>query len=130
MEHFLLDTNICIYIIKQKPIAVFERFRSLPLGSVGISTITLSELAYGIEKSSKPAQNREALHQFLLPLEIYDFDVAAATEYGEIRTLLESKGTPIGPLDTQIAAHARALGHTLITNNEREFNRVIIGLSR
>ena len=121
---FILDTNICVYIIKQKPAKVFEKFKELPLGSVGISSITLAELQYGVRKSSHPEKNQLALNQFLIPLEIIDFDTNAADEYGIIRTDLEKKGAPIGPLDTLIAAHVRSLGLTLVTNNEREFKRV------
>lgn len=122
---YLLDTNICIYIIKRKPEIVLERFSQLPLGSVGISTITLAELEYGIRKSSNPDKNLEALNQFLVPLDIVDFDYNATVEYGKIRADLERAGTPIGPLDTLIAAHALSLNVTLVTNNEKEFNRVI-----
>lgn len=121
---YLLDTNICIYIIKRKPIAVFERFKNLPIGSIGISSITLAELQFGIRKSSDPERNQEALDKFLTPLEIVDFDHQAAVEYGIIRADLERRGTPIGPLDTLIAAHAQSLGVVLITNNEKEFLRV------
>ena len=99
---FLLDTNICIYLIKQKPLHVYEKFITLSIGSVGLSTITVSELTYGVTKSSNPEKNRDALEQFLLPFEILDFDMNAAIEYGKIRTYLEKKGTPIGPLDTQL----------------------------
>lgn len=121
---YILDTNICIYIIKQKPVQVFEKFKNLPLGSVGISTITFAELQYGVRKSVQPEKNQLALKQFLIPLEIFDFDVNAAIEYGRIRTNLERVGTPIGPLDTLIAAHAKSLKLTLVTNNEKEFKRV------
>lgn len=121
---FLLDTNICIFLIKKKPLRVFDRFKDLQLGSVGISSITLAELQYGIKKSMQAAKNQVALNSFLLPLEIFDFDSHAAEEYGRIRVELETKGTPIGPLDTLIAAHAKALGSTLVTNNVREFERV------
>jgi tRNA(fMet)-specific endonuclease VapC len=121
---YLLDTNICIYIIKRKPEIVIERFRGLALGSVGISTITLAELEYGVRKSGNPAKNLEALHQFLVPLAILDFDYNATVQYGKIRADLERAGTPIGPLDTLIAAHALSLNVTLVTNNEKEFNRV------
>lgn len=107
MIHYLLDTNICIYIIKRKPESVFDRFKNLVPGSVGISSITLAEMQYGIEKSSKPDQNQQALHQFLLPLEIMGFNSMAAVEYGKIRVSLEKKGLPIGPLDMLIAAHAK-----------------------
>nr|WP_255478762.1 type II toxin-antitoxin system VapC family toxin [Rufibacter sp. XAAS-G3-1] len=117
-----MDTNI--YIIKKKPEIVLERFKELTLGNVGISTITLAELEYGIRKSGSPDRNLEALNQFLVPLDIKDFDYNAAVEYGKIRASLEKAGTPIGPLDTLIAAHALSLNTTLVTNNEKEFNRV------
>ena len=121
---YLLDTNICIYIIKQKPQAVFEKFFTLLVGSVGISSVTLAELNYGIAKSLNPAKNSEALDKFLTPIAIVDFDSKAANEYGEIRAILEKSGTPIGPLDFLIAAHARSLNLTLVTNNTSEFQRV------
>lgn len=122
--NYLLDTNICIYIIKQKPAIVLDRFKELPLGSVAISTITLAELEYGIRKSANPDKNSEALNQFLVPLDITAFDYDATIAYGKIRADLERKGTPIGPLDTLIAAHALSLNITLVTNNEKEFNRI------
>jgi tRNA(fMet)-specific endonuclease VapC len=121
---YLLDTNICIYIIKKKPIAVFDRFKQLTIGSIGISSITLAELQYGIMKSSNPDKNREALDKFLTPIEILDFGYYATIEYGKIRAELERKGTPIGPLDMLIASHAKSLDLTLVTNNEKEFERI------
>ncbi len=122
---YLLDTNICIYIIKNKPTQVFEKFLSLEFGSVGISSITLAELNYGVAKSSNIDKNQEALIKFLTPIEIMDFNFDAAEEYGKIRSDLEKKVTPIGPLDLLIAAHAKSLNVVLITNNENEFNRVV-----
>lgn len=121
---FLLDTNICIYIIKQKPPLVFEKFRSLAIGSVGISSISVAELQYGVMKSAYSVKNREALQQFLTPLEILDFDSKAALYYGQIRTELEKSGTPIGSLDMLIASQALSLDLTLVTNNEKEFKRI------
>ena len=121
---YLLDTNICIYIIKKKPEIVLEKFKTFPLGSIGISAITLAELQYGIRKSSNPDKNMMALNQFIIPLEIIDFDYRATIEYGLIRAKLEKKGTPIGPLDTLIGAHALSLGLTVVTNNEKEFERI------
>jgi tRNA(fMet)-specific endonuclease VapC len=121
---YLLDTNICIYIIKKRPASVLKKFESLSLGDVAISSITLAELYYGIMKSSNPRKNQEALDKFLIPLEILDFDYAATIEYGKIRADLEKKGTPIGPLDTLIASHAKSLKLTLVTNNEKEFERI------
>jgi tRNA(fMet)-specific endonuclease VapC len=121
---FLLDTNICIYIIKQKPLKVLQKFNAYQIGDIGISSITVAELEFGVQKSQFPSKNKQALAQFLLPLQIADFDNAAAVIYGDIRATLEKKGTPIGSLDTLIAAHALSLQVTLITNNVREFSRV------
>jgi tRNA(fMet)-specific endonuclease VapC len=121
---YLLDTNICIYIIKKKPTAVLEKFNKIALGEIAISSITLSELEYGINKSSDPLKNRVALNQFIIPLEILNFDRAASIEYGIIRAKLEVQGKTIGPLDTLIAAHAKSMNLVLVTNNVNEFNRV------
>jgi tRNA(fMet)-specific endonuclease VapC len=121
---FLLDTNICIYIIKQKPSEVLHKFNSYQVGDIGISSITVAELEFGVQKSQFPVKNQQALTQFLLPLQIADFDNAAAIIYGDIRARLEKQGIPIGSLDTLIAAHALSLRVTLITNNVREFSRV------
>lgn len=121
---YMLDTNICIYIIKEKPPEVLEKFDSLQVGDVAISSVTLSELAYGVEKSLHPKKNGEALREFLLPLEIPSYDEAASYHYGAIRAFLEKKGQPIGALDLMIAAHARSLGFKLVTNNITEFSRV------
>jgi len=121
---YLLDTNICIYIIKKKPVEVFEKFKNLAIGDVGISSITLAELQYGIEKSSNSQKNREALEKFLTPIEIVDYGYEATVEYGIIRAELEKKGISIGPLDTLIASHAKSLEVILVTNNVREFERI------
>lgn len=120
----LLDTNVCIHIIRKRPPEVLRRFERYEVGEVGVSSITIAELSYGVEKSSRPTQNRVALGGFLLPLEIVAFGPEAAAAYGRIRATLERAGTPIGPLDTLIAAHALSLGVTLVTNNTREFERV------
>jgi tRNA(fMet)-specific endonuclease VapC len=121
---YLLDTNICIYIIKKNPLFVLEKFFKIPFGNIAISSITYSELQYGIYKSSNPQKNKEALESFVSPLIILDYDFKAGTEYGKIRADLERMGTPIGPLDTLIASHALSLNMTLVTNNEREFSRI------
>ena len=120
----LLDTNICIYIIKQKPVKVLQKFNAYQVGDIGISAITVAELEFGVQKSQFPTRNQQALEQFLLPLKIVDFDHTAAIVYGDIRSALEKQGTPIGSLDTLIAAHVLSLQTTLITNNVKEFNRV------
>ena len=121
---YLLDTNICIYIIKKKPAEVFEKFKTLTIGDVGISAITLAELQYGIEKSSNYEKNREALEKFLTPIEIVDYDYEATDEYGKILACLEKKGITIGPLDMLIASHAKSLNLILVTNNQKEFSRI------
>jgi len=121
---YMLDTNICIYIIKQKPAIVLDRFRKTDISVISISSITLSELFFGVSKSSKPEQNFMALTQFVAPLEILPFGGEAAQYYGDLRAHLEKQGTPNGSLDMLIAAHALSIESTLVTNNEKEFNRV------
>ena len=120
----MLDTNICIYLIKEHPASVLERFASHPVGAIGMSVITLAELEYGVTKSSRPTRNREALEQFISPLEVAPFDRHATAAYGKLRTALEKKGQPIGSMDLLIAAHAISLDVRLITHNVREFGRV------
>ena len=121
---YMLDTNICIFIIKHKPDKVINRFLKLKSNDICISSITFAELSYGVEKSQAKMKTRIALTLFLSNIEIKPFDSQAAEEYGIVRTELEKAGQPIGPLDTQIAAHARSLDLTLVTNNTREFKRV------
>ena len=121
---FMLDTNICIYIIRQKPVKILERLTALSFADIGISSITLAELEYGVAKSSKPQQNRIALNGFLAPIEIAPFDARAAAHYGESRCFLEKRGNVIGAMDMLIAAHASSLSVTLVTNNIREFKRI------
>jgi tRNA(fMet)-specific endonuclease VapC len=121
---FLLDTNICIYLIKQRPLQVREKFNAYSVGEIGVSSITVSELWYGVAKSQRRKANRRALRQFLLPLTVATFDETAAQAYGEIRAALEENGRPISAMDMLIAAHAVSEGVVLVTNNEREFARV------
>ncbi len=124
MIKYLLDTNICIYLIRRKPEIVLKRIQGLQVSDLGISSITLSELEYGVAKSRKQEQNKLALTEFLTPIEIMPFDDMAAKHYGELRAYLEKRGIPIGSLDMLIAAHAVSLQSTLVTNNESEFSRV------
>lgn len=121
---YMLDTNICIYAMKNKPERVLKRLKEELNSGICISSITLAELEYGMKHSSDPARNEQALLRFLVPLSILPFGVAAASEYGEIRAYLQSQGTPIGPLDMLIAGHAKAENLILVTNNVREFERV------
>ncbi len=119
----LLDTNICIYIINAKPPAVLARFQQFRLGDIGLSSVVAAELAFGVAKSGS-ARNRQALEMFLAPLTILPFDATAVWAYGDLRADLERRGTPIGSLDTMIAAHALSQRALLVTNNTREFAKV------
>ena len=121
---YLLDTNICIALIRQKPAMLIQRLTSLQPGDAGISSITLAELFHGVEKSARPEQNMSALEQFLLPLDLADFDLDAALAYGRIRMDLERTGQLIGSMDMLIAAHAVSVDAILVTNNVQEFRRV------
>lgn len=122
--NYLLDTNICIYIIKKKPPAVLKRVQSKQPGQIAVSTITLAELGYGIARSRYADRNRIALLEFLFPFTILDFDQRAGVDYGRIRASLEAKGRPIGPMDLLLAAQARSRHLILVTNNEKEFRRI------
>jgi tRNA(fMet)-specific endonuclease VapC len=121
---YLLDTNTCIYIINKKPPSAVDRIQSKQPEDIAVSTVTIAELEYGVYRSQKVDQNRIALLGFLVPLAILDFDQGAAAVYGSIRSSLEARGTPIGPMDLLIAAQAMSHGLILVTNNEREFGRV------
>lgn len=121
----MLDTNICIYIIKNKPQSVKQKFQEFSIGELSISTITVSELMYGAFKSQFIEKNLKAIENFLMPFEIVDYDYMASVEYGKIRADLERKGTVIGNMDMQIAGHALALDLILVTNNIKEFKRVL-----
>jgi tRNA(fMet)-specific endonuclease VapC len=120
----LLDTDVCIHLIRERPATILERFDEYAVGDIGISAITLAELEYGVSKSSKPARNRQALDQFIEPLLVVDFDRAATAAYGKLRATLEKKGQVIGGMDLLIAAHALSLNVRLVTHNVREFARV------
>ena len=121
---YMLDTNICIYVIKHKPEKVFRKIQTIYPEDVCISSVTYAELVHGVEKSAAEEKNRLALSMFLANMEILGFDVEAADCYGKIRADLEKKGTPIGPLNMMIAGHAQSLGYTVVTNNVKEFSRV------
>ncbi len=121
---FLLDTNTCIYINKRKPPKVFDKFQTLEIFDVGISSITVAELEYGVYKSQRQQQNQSALSQFLIPLQIIPFDASATQTYGRIRAELEQQGIVIGSMDMLIASQAISLGLILVTNNVREFSRI------
>jgi tRNA(fMet)-specific endonuclease VapC len=119
----MLDTNICIYLIKRQPKEVIDKFQGIAPGEIAISSVTVAEMMYGVGKSQHKERNNSALESFSAPLEIVDFDFKAAQHYGVIRAYLEKMGTPIGAYDLMIAAHALSLGLILVTNNEHEFQR-------
>jgi len=121
---FMLDTDTCIALIKRKPGGILRRLTPLAPGEAGISAVTLAELRYGAAKSSQKEKNNEALDEFLLPLEVAEFGEHAAECYGTVRAALEKAGSPIGPNDTQIGAHAFSLGAALVSHNIREFRRI------
>lgn len=121
---YLLDTNICIYIIKRKPLQVWQRFQRMSPKDVGISVITVAELNYGVYKSQRQTENKLALDKFLLPLQIIPFDEKSTVIYGQIRAALEKQGRIIGGMDLLIAAQAISLNVTLVTNNVDEFARI------
>jgi tRNA(fMet)-specific endonuclease VapC len=121
---YLLDTNTCIYIIKKKPIEVFEKFSKFSLGEIAISSITLAELEYGVSKSQFVEKNRIALFNFLLPLEILPYTQTATFFYGELRAKLEREGKVIGSMDMLIASHALSENLILVSNNFKEFSRI------
>lgn len=121
---FLLDTNICIYLIKNRPPEVLEQFQRYHPSDIAISTVSLFELEYGAEKSKQRQRALHALQRFRAPLPVVDLDSIAAAEAAAVRARLEAQGTPIGPYDTLIAGVARANGLVLVTNNTREFARV------
>jgi tRNA(fMet)-specific endonuclease VapC len=121
---FLLDTNICIYIRRRQPPKVLQRFRELAFGEAALSVVTLGELVYGVRKSPTPEAAWEIFQNFAGSFQILQLPIEAANTYGEIRAALESRGEIIGTNDLWIAAHAKTLDLTLVTNNVREFRRV------
>jgi tRNA(fMet)-specific endonuclease VapC len=123
MLAFMLDTNICIYVMKAKPQGLRERFRSAE-GRVCISTVTHAELQFGAEKSVFRERSIEAVEEFVAQVDVLSFDRNAAIHYGRLRAELQAAGTPCGLHDTQIGAHARSLGLIVVTNNRREFDRM------
>jgi tRNA(fMet)-specific endonuclease VapC len=121
---WMLDTNICIDIIKKRPPSVLDRFKGHEVGDIGISVVTLAELEYGVSASGRPAKNRDALDLFVSPLVVASFERDATAVYGRLRAALEKKGQMLDSMDLLIAAHAVSLGVRLVTHNSREFGRV------
>lgn len=120
----LLDTNICVALLRGRSSRLRERIHQAEPGTLAISTVTLAELVLGCEKSSDPDKARPVLRKFALSFDVLPFDAVAAWEYGRVRAELEKAGLPIGPYDTMLAAQARRSGLTLVTDNTGEFSRV------
>lgn len=123
LPRFLLDTNICIYVIRERPARLRETFAAAA-GRMALSSITLAELQHGVERSSDPPRNQRVLDDFCSRLMVLDYGARAAIHYGAIRASLERAGLSIGVNDLHIAAHARSEGLVLVTNNRREFDRI------
>jgi tRNA(fMet)-specific endonuclease VapC len=124
MARYLLDTDICTYIMKRSHPALLERIRSVPIADQALSVVTASELLYGVKLSTKQKQAREAFNAFVRHLEVMEWPAEAAEDYADIRANLKRRGEMIGANDLLIAAHARSLKAILVTNNVREFGRV------
>lgn len=124
MVEYMLDTDIATYIMGNKSRTLLEKLQTVPTSAVCISAITKSEIAYGVGISPRSEQDRAAMEFLLRHVQALDYTVDAAADYSQIRAALKKQGTLIGPNDTLIAAHARCLGLTLVTNNTREFGRV------
>ncbi len=124
MKRYMLDTDMCSYIIKERPERVHQRFRKLAMEQLCISVVTYAELIYGVERSSSKRVNRPVIEDFVRHLDVMDWDTEAADQYGVIRTDLEGAGTPIGAMDMMIAAHAKSLKAVLVTNNQKHFMKV------
>ena len=121
---YLLDTDICIYILKNRFVGLVKKLRRVGIENVGISAITVAELEYGVLNSDRSGESRTKLYEFMIPFAFIDFDLNAARHYGKIRKELQDLGQPIGPMDTMIAAIAMTNGTTLVTNNVKEFGKV------
>jgi len=122
--NYLLDTNVCIYVINKRSASVIRRIQTKDPEQIAISTITQAELEYWIARSKHPERNRVALLEFLFPFLLLDFDQIATVQYGLIRASLEARGRPIGAMDMLLAAQARSRDLVLVTNNEKEFRKV------
>ena len=124
MTRYMLDTNMCSYIIKERPVSVLQHFQELNMESICISIVSYAELMYGVERSSSKRINHSVIRDFTRYLDVISWDIGAADEYAVLRTDLEAKGTPIGAMDMMIAAHSKSLNTVLVTNNQKHFMKV------
>ncbi len=124
MIRYMLDTDICSYVIRERPLEVFEKFKKVEVNQLCISVVTYAELIYGVEHSSSRKINRPIIDDFVRHLDIITWDEDAAEHYGKMRAFLRAEGNIIGSMDMMIAAHARSQNMILITNNDKHFKRV------
>jgi tRNA(fMet)-specific endonuclease VapC len=124
MKRYMLDTDMCSYIIREHPASVLKRFQTLAMEQLCVSVVTYAELIYGVERSSSRRINRPVIEDFVRHLDVMDWDTAAADQYGVIRAELEAAGALIGAMDMMIAAHAKSIKAVLVTNNQKHFNKV------
>ncbi len=124
MKRYMLDTDMCSYIIREHPASVLKRFQTLAMEQLCVSVVTYAELIYGVERSSSRRINRPVIEDFVRHLDVMDWDTEAAAQYGVIRAELEAAGTLIGAMDMMIAAHAKSIKAVLVTNNQKHFNKV------
>lgn len=124
MVKFMLDTDMCSYIIKEHPIKVLKHFKTLGMNNICISIVTYAGLMYGVERSSSKRINHGVIKDFTKHLDVIKWDVAAAEQYAVIRTELEAQGKPIGAMDMMVAAHAKSMEAVLVTNNQKHFSKV------
>lgn len=124
MKRYMLDTDMCSYIIRERPESVRQRFKTLAMEQLCVSVVTYAELIYGVERSSSKRVNRPVIEDFVRHLDVMDWDTEAADQYGVIRAKLEAAGTLIGAMDMMIAAHAKSIKGVLVTNNQKHFTKV------
>ncbi len=124
MTRYMLDTDMCSYIIKEHPVSVLKHFQKLEMENICISIVSYAELMYGVERSSSKRINNSVIKDFISHLDVIKWDVGAADAYAVIRTELEVKGTPIGAMDMMIAAHSKSINTVLVTNNHKHFTKV------
>jgi len=124
MKRYMLDTDMCSYIIKEHPESVRQRFQTLAMEQLCVSVVTYAELIYGVERSSSKRINRPIIEDFVRHLDVMNWDTEAADQYGVIRAELEAAGTPMGAMDLMIAAHAKSIKAVLVTKNQKHFTKI------
>jgi tRNA(fMet)-specific endonuclease VapC len=122
---YILDTDICSYIIKQRSTSLLNKLNQIPMEDLGISVVTYAELMYGVKRSSSKQVNEQIIEGFIRHLTVHDWTKDAALHYADIRSVLESTGDIIGNLDMMIGAHARSIGATIVTNNTKHFSKIL-----